>query len=142
MNRRSLTWMGSGLVLWMGWLFWLWQPERQLRLHQEHLFKAFTQRNWNAVSGLLAENYSDRWGQTRAILVQQAGEVFRHFSSVSVQEEIEETALTPGGGRVVARAIVSGHGTPVADEVIERVNSLASPFTFEWEHSSGKPWAW
>jgi len=36
------------LTLWALWLVWLWQPERQVRLHTTHFLKKVEQRNWEA----------------------------------------------------------------------------------------------
>lgn len=37
---------------------------------------------------------------------------------------------------------ISGNGGPVAQIVMERVNTLRGPFTFAWRKASWRPWDW
>lgn len=140
MKSEKTIWIASGLLVWALWLAWLWQPERQLRLHQQHLLKAMESRNWNAFSRLLADGYSDRWGGTKPEMVGMASDALRHFFVLSVQGEILEQAQREG--RIVERVKISGRGSAIADLVMERVNTLASPFVFTWAHRSWQPWDW
>src|SRR5688572_20180383 len=48
------------------YLLWLWQPERQVRLHTAHFLKKVERRNWEAATRFLAADYRDRWGHDRA----------------------------------------------------------------------------
>src|SRR5690349_19532500 len=42
-------------------LWWRWQPERQVRLHTAHFLKSVERRNWNSMQNFLADDYTDRW---------------------------------------------------------------------------------
>ena len=42
---------GLAVALCIGlYLFWLWRPEHQVRLHTEHFFHAIDGREWEAVA--------------------------------------------------------------------------------------------
>ena len=129
----------GALGLWALWLAWLWQPERQLRLHHEHLLKAVARRNWNSVSGFLADDYSDPWGGSKTETPGEGAEAFRSFFSLSVQERGREMTRE---GRVTEHLHFTGGGTPLAEMVLDRGNSLAEPFVFTWVHRSSHPWDW
>jgi hypothetical protein len=121
---------------------WLWQPERQVRLHQRHLLDAVGQRDWDKVGGFFDAQYADRWGHDKGFMLRAGREVFRQF--LSLQVESEPASCTAGGGRghISARVRLRGQGGPLAELAVERVNSLHAPFTFEWEQKSWRPWDW
>jgi hypothetical protein len=139
MKREHLLWAACAVAIWCIWLVWLWQPEHQLRLHQEHLRKAFAGRNWNRASNLVASDYSDRWGGSKSEMIGGAAGVLQHFVTLTIVADTRE--LSVADGRVVEGIRLIGQGSPLAEMAIDRVNSLASPFTFHWRRGS-MPWDW
>ena len=121
------------------WLAWLWQPERQVRLHTASLLKAIERRNWSKVQGLFADNYSDRWGHDKAFVVSGLRQVFESFFTLSIEHRILDADAT--SGRATVRVKMSGQG-PVASYVTAKINGLGDPFTFTWQRSGGMPWQW
>ena len=123
-------------------LLWLWQPERQVRLHTSHFLKKVERRNWEAARNFLADNYSDRWGHSKETAIGDAREVFRQFLFITIENRTDSCEMT--GDRATARTTVriSGSGGPIAQLVMERVNTLRGPFSFEWRKASWKPWDW
>src|SRR4051812_12485688 len=56
----------------------LWQPERQVQLHTEHLLRAIEGHDWNRVQGFVAPGYHDQWDHDRATLIDRMRQVL-HF---------------------------------------------------------------
>jgi hypothetical protein len=53
----------AGLIValvWGGWLAFLWQPERQVELHNVHLLEQIEKRDWKAVAEFVEAAYQDR----------------------------------------------------------------------------------
>lgn len=121
---------------------WLWQPERQLLLHQAHLRRAVEQRDWARVEALVDPAYADRWGYTRTTGVRDARQWLGQFFVLTVTAEAAGDELTAGGGTVRERWKIDGTGAEVAGMVEDRVNGLHAPFAFQWKHGSWKPWDW
>ncbi len=121
------------------WLAWLWQPERQVRLHTAGLLKAIERRNWNKVQDQFADNYSDRWGHDKAFVLSGLHQVFGSF--VFLKIEHENLSVSAASGSTITRVKMSGQGSVVAQYVMTKVNGLGEPFTFTWLRR-GKPWDW
>ena len=121
---------------------WLWQPERQLLLHQAHLRRAVEHRNWARVEALVDAGYSDRWGYTRSTAIRDARQWLGQFFVLTVTAAPAGDQLTAGGGTVTERWNIDGTGTEAAEMVKDRVNALQAPFVFQWRHGSWKPWDW
>jgi hypothetical protein len=124
------------------YLLWLWQPERQVRLHTTHFLKNVERRKWETASRFIAGNYADRWGHDKEFVLRESREVFRQFLFLTIENRtlacdvLDQSATT----RTVLK--ISGSGGPVAQLVMERVNTLREPFLFEWRRQSGAPWDW
>lgn len=134
---------GLAIALFIGlYLVWLWQPERQVKLHTENLFHAIEHRNWEAAADFIAADYQDQWGDDRAHVLERLSEGFRYVRGVRI------IASNPSVQVESLRAVWTGKITLHSsdDEVMEmldqRINSLQSPFELEWHHLSGKPWDW
>ena len=140
MDRQRLAIAAAALLALALWLAWLWQPERQLRLHTASLVKAVEQRNWSKVQSLLADHYADRWGHDKAFVVTGLQQVFGSFLFLKIEQE--SVAVQVASGTTITRVKMSGQGSPVAQFVIEKVNGLSAPFTFTWAKSGGMPWEW
>jgi len=121
---------------------WLWQPERQLLLHEAHLRRAVERRDWARVEALIDPAYADRWGYTRATAVRDARQWLGQFFVLTVTAEPAGDRLSPNGGTVTERWKIEGTGTEAAGMVTDRVNGLQAPFVFQWKHGSWKPWDW
>ncbi|MGB8170322.1 MAG: hypothetical protein WCF18_22660 [Chthoniobacteraceae bacterium] len=141
MDPKRLALLAAAALLAVAlWLAWLWQPERQVRLHTASLLKGIERRNWSNVQDLLADNYADRWGHDKNFVVTGLRQVFGSF--VFLKIEHENVSVDAVAGRTRTRVKMSGQGSAVAQYVMAKVNSLAEPFTFTWEKRSGKPWDW
>ena len=120
----------------------LWQPTRQVRLHQRHFLKAVEKRKWETVRGFIGAEYRDRWGHDKENVIGQASQVFGQFLFCNIAAEEHSLILADDAGTIGVRLAVTGSGSPIADMVKQRVNSLTEPFIFKWAHRSWKPWDW
>jgi hypothetical protein len=122
--------------------FWLWQPERQLLLHQASFREAIEGRDWNKVRGLMDPAYADRWGYTRDTGVQEARQYLGQFFALTITPQLESDQLTPEGGTVTERWQLDGTGTEMAGMIEQAANASHTPFVFQWRRRSWKPWDW
>ena len=123
------------------YLFKLWQPERQLELHSTHLLAQIEKKNWKNVGEFIANNYEDRWGDDRALLLERLREVFRAIPNARI--EATNPTVRAENGRGSWSAIIRIKGTGQFADLIEaRVNSLDEPFEFEWQQGATWPWDW
>ena len=121
---------------------WLWQPERQLLLHQAHFRHAVEGRDWGRIHEMLDAGYSDRWGYTRDTGIQEARQWLGQFFALTVTADPAGDQLAADGGTVTERWKIDGTGTEAAQMVVEHVNAVQTPFVFQWKHGSWKPWDW
>ena len=120
----------------------LWQPARQVRLHQRHLLRAVEKRNWQAVGRFIGAEYRDRWGHDKENVLGRATQVFSQFLLCHLEGEERSLALAEDTGIIAVKISLGGTGGPIAEYAKQRVNVLTEPFTFKWTHRSWKPWDW
>ena len=130
------------LVLWALWLAWLWQPERQVRLHTSHFLKKVERRNWAAAKEMMAADFTDRWEHNKASAIEDAQMVFSQFVFVTIENRTTRCLIYPPEGFADTKVKISGNGGGVAQLVMSRVNSLQEPFTFTWRKMGSAPWQW
>jgi hypothetical protein len=143
MDRKQVFFIAPLALFALGlYSAWLWQPERQVRLHTAHLLKAVEGRRWNKVQSFVADNYSDRWSHDKEFVLRESKEVFRQFLFITIQGETLSCSISGSTGVTRDRVKISGSGSPIAELAMERVNRLRQPFVFTWERASWKPWDW
>ena len=121
----------------------LWQPERQILKHNEHLLKAASDRNWTRLALLIDDKYSDRWGHDKTSALSDAREVLGQFFVLDLTGESPQAGADGMTGVVSCRLKMAGNGTPLAGAAMDEVNALRSPFTFQWTRKSWRtPRAW
>jgi hypothetical protein len=140
--RQLLFAVGLGLGALAIFLVVLWSPERQVRLHQEHLLSAISKKNWPRMASFIAEDYSDRWGHDKAFVLSAAHEVFGQFLFPKVTMDEPAIGIAGQTATVSARLQVTGQGSPIAQMIVERIEDLREPFIFRWQQRSAKPWDW
>ncbi len=124
------------------WLALLWQPARQVRLHQRHLLRAVEKRNWTNVGKFIGAEYRDRWEHDKENVIARSAQVFGQFLFCNIEAQEHSLHLADGAGTIGVRLTLSGTGSPIADFAKQRVNALTEPFIFKWTHRSWKPWDW
>jgi len=128
--------------------FWLWQPERQVLLHQRHFLDAVGDRKWKKIEAFLADDFRDRFGHDKAWALRESKEVLRHFFALTIEDsETAASFTTPEGAgpnmaTVTAFLKLAGSGTALAEYAKSEVNRSREPFTFAWRKQSWKPWDW
>ena len=131
----------SGLVALALFAAWLWQPERQVRLHQKHFLQSVERRNWRAMGNFLADDYADRWGHDKAFVLGATREVFGQFLFLTVEQRTDECTVEGTTGTARTTVKITGSGGPAAGYAVSAVNGLREPFVFTWERR-GRPWDW
>jgi hypothetical protein len=137
-------WFYAGLsvaLLCGGWLSFLWQPERQVRLHSEHLVSAVEKRNWSAAGEFVASDYRDQWGNDRVSLLERLHQGLAATRDLHFSVADDETNATGPEGSWHAKITLTG-GDDFAQPMVKRINSLSTPFDLHWRHVSGKRWDW
>ena len=142
MNFRNGFYAGLIVAaIWGVYLARLWQPQRQVELHSIHLLAQVQKHNWKTVGEFVASDYQDRWGNDRALLLERLPEVFRALPNARIEASSAGTRMENGRGYWSAKIIITAAG-PYAELIQRRVNSLESPFEFEWQRGPTWPWDW
>jgi len=143
MDRKQIALaVAAGAFAWALWLVWLWQPERQVRLHQKEFLQVVERRDARRLEKLLAPGYRDCWGQDRATMIDGCERIFGHFLFLTVDHRIEDCTVDGRMGIVRAPVKLRGTGSPIAEQAMTAVNALRQPFVFVWEKRSAAPWDW
>ena len=133
----------TALVISVGaYLFWLWRPEHQVRLHAENFFHAIDGRNWDTVADFIGDDYHDQWNDDRARLLERMREGFRWVRGSRITATNPSVRVEIPRAIWVGRIVVYSSDDAVMEVLDERVNKLPAPFEFEWRKVSGKPWNW
>ena len=141
-NFRNGLYAGLLLAAIVGiFLARLWQPERQVQLHSAHLLAQIEKKNWSAVAAFIGNDYQDRWGDDRTLLLERLREVFRFVGNPTISVKDVDIRTESARGFWRARITIKGTGE-FAPMIEERVNSLPAPFELEWRRGSSKPWDW
>lgn len=119
-----------------------WQPDRQVRLHTQALLSALESKNWKRLEKLIADDYSDTWGQDKATLQSRVRQVFSQFLILNLQAREIDVQEADGRGTAKVPISLSGRGGPLAEFAMQRGSTLQQPFTFTWRQQSWKPWDW
>jgi hypothetical protein len=117
-------------------------PEHQIRRHTDNLLHAIERRDWNGFAAFVSSDYQDQWGNDRARLLERTPEVFRYLRGVRMIPGVVIVQINGRKGTWQAKITIEGDNSEVAALVKERVNSLTTPFTLEWQRVSAKPWDW
>ena len=142
MDIRKHGLLGASLLLAIVlWCSWLWQPDRQVRLHQQNLLNAVQGRDWDRVAEFLDDKYSDRWGHDKGFVLREAREAFRQFLALEVEQELTDLSVESGAARAHVRIAMRGSGGPLANLVMNRVNGIKESWVFEWRQGN-RPWKW
>jgi hypothetical protein len=140
---RNGFYVGLSIALLLGiFLLWLWQPERQVRRHTEHLFHAVEQKSWTGVAEFIAADFSDQWGDDRGRLLERTREVLRYVRGMRIDAPNALVRTEYRRAFWVGKITIAGDEGEITAAIRERVNSLTTPFELEWRRISAKPWDW
>ena len=127
-----------GLYLW-----WLWEPEHQVRLHAAHLIEALEDNDWSDTGEFIDASYSDQWGHDRSLLLTRLRQVLSYARHLRI-ETIGTPRVDATNAEAVwtARIAIDADANEVSTFIKERINPLEEPFELRWRHQSSKPWDW
>lgn len=145
LSPRTLRWTAAAVVLfaalWIAPPFVI--PSRGLDRAWDRLLEAMEERDQDALRELIAADYRDGFGQSRdeaiALFDQAAGQ----FVSMDIRRlrpvvHVESSRL--GATEAVIR--VGGHGTPLAQMVVQGSATINAPTEFRWRRTGWQPWSW
>jgi hypothetical protein len=140
---RNGIYVGLVLAMIIGpYLWFLWQPRRQVQLHTEHFLEAIQQKSWGKLEEFVDERYQDQWSHNRELLLTRLREVLRFMRNLRLQRQELTIAAKEKRGQWLGRISVEADANEVSALVKERVNALETPFELHWQQQSGKPWDW
>lgn len=91
---------------------------------------------------MLANDYTDRWSHDPNSALSDAREVFSHFLFLTIENRTNDCAWQGVEATAHTTVKISGNGDPLAQMVMEKVNTLREPFAFTWRRVGRAPWAW
>ena len=121
---------------------WLWQPARQVDLHQRHFLEAAQDRKWAKLAAFFADDFRTPTGRDKKWALQQSGEILRQFIALDIRASQTEVAMSDDTARIHSLIRMEGTGTQLAMMAMSAVNDSPAPFEFTWKHKSWKPWDW
>ena len=143
MNLKNIAlWVGGLFVVGFVGLFWWAQPERQVRRAQGRFFSTVENRNFEAMSLLITEDYRDRWQQDKAIVTRGCREVFSQFMMLTIERADSRIERRGDSWELREKVTMKGLGGPLAMYARDEVNRLREPFAMTWRRRSWKPWDW
>ena len=142
MNFRTGFYAGLIVaVIWALYLVRLWQAPRQVELHSVHLLAEIEEKDWKAVGEFIGAEYKDQWGHDRVLLLGRLREMSRALTNPRVEWSAASVQTAGGRGNWTARITLKSTGE-FADYITSRVNSVETPFEFEWQRGATWPWDW
>jgi len=143
MDFKKIVLLAAGTLL-VGalWLNWWTQPERQIPRAQARLLAAIERRNFQDMSHMLADNYSDRWQQDKSIVTGRCREVFADFALLTIEHAPQGLQPRDDAWALSEKVQIKGLGGPIALAARDGINALREPFTMLWHQRSWKPWDW
>lgn len=141
-NRRRLAIAGATLLVGVVALAWYFQPDRRLARTWSELIAAVEARNPSRLHDVLAADYGDRWGHTRDSLANDARLAFLQLRELKVRPEQVTTQRDGDRATITAILRVEIEGGPGASEARVSINSIFTPFVFEWRRDPHAPWEW
>lgn len=142
-NFRNALFAGIAVVAALGvYLLQLWQPDRQVQLHSEHLLRAFERNDVAALAKFLHESYSDQWKQNREQALMRLGELRRVTQNIALETNDVLVFAAGDTGEWRARITATADRPELNMLFNERLNNVPEPFRLEWRRSSWKPWDW
>ena len=134
---------GLSVALAIGlFLFWLWEPERQIKRHTENFFHAIEDKKWERMVDFVASDYQDQWGHDRARMLERAREVFRYLRDVQINSSSVSVMIDKDRAHWSGKITIEADQNEISTLIKERVNSLDTRFELEWHRLSAKPWDW
>jgi len=142
-----VSWLKTAAIVLLAamaaWLFFLWQPARQVELHTSNLLARASSRDWDAVAAMMAKDYSDTWSHDRTSAIDEARQLFSHFFALHIVP-LHPLRVSEIADEFSARAPIGvfGTGTAVAEAVIEEVREAGGEAGFIWRKAGPWPWRW
>ena len=140
--KKTALLLGGVSLLAALWLRWWLRPERQIPRAQARLLSHIAKRDFDAMAGMLAADYRDRWQHDKAAVIGRSREVFSQFLTLTIGRESRGLHAGPGSWFLEEKVTLKGIGSPLAMAARDTLNAFHQPFFTEWRQRSWKPWDW
>ncbi len=97
------------------YLFQLWEPAKQVRLHSEHLLGALEKKDWSRVGDFVDASYADQWGHDRAELLTRLRQVLPYARNLHLVAREAIAQGEDGRGRWHARLTVEADPNEISE---------------------------
>lgn len=144
-RRNIFVGLLAAVALWLTWkgiAVLARSPERQVLDAQEELIRAVERRDWEAVGGMLTEDYSDEAGHDRALAVDDARQALAHFFTLTIQHTVTKHEVENKQASLLVQIRLEGNGAGLSQTVVTTVNGMAEPWEFRWRKEGAWPWTW
>jgi hypothetical protein len=141
-SKRNLAILTTGLGFVAAFGIWWVQPDRSLARAWDGLIGAVESRHPSGIRSRLAPDYHDRWGYDRETITEDARLAFFHFRDLELLVQDVTVAREGDDATITAIIRLKATGSERASDARLSVNSIYTPFTFQWERNSGFPWSW
>ena len=131
----------GAIILWL-YLFQLWQPEKQIRLHTMQLISTIEENDWSHVVLFIDPAYADEWGNDRNLLIARLRQVLPYARNLQVKTRRAWVQVAKAEGTWTAWITIEADRNEISEMIKERVNRLDEPFELTWRRGSRKPWDW
>lgn len=124
------------------WRVRAWSPERYVPHQFDKFIGRIEANRWSMAGWLVADGYSDRWGQDKASLIDSGRSVFRSFRWIEIRRSEENWTFSPGVATVVVTLELRGEGSEIAAMAKDAAARATEPFVFTWRKTGPMPWQW
>lgn len=135
---RRLLWIAAALALLLvAFLVWHLDADRQLDRRWRGLVEAVEARHAGRIHRFLAPDYTDRWGYSRETITADARLALHHFEQLELRPASVSVQRTGDRATITATIRVNARGSDLAERARLRVNSIYTPYMFEWRRTGG-----
>ncbi|MFV0415740.1 MAG: nuclear transport factor 2 family protein [Chthoniobacterales bacterium] len=125
-----------------GFLFWSWQPKRQVEKALQRTLAAVENKDGVDLAAQIANDYSDEWGFNRPQAVEYASQGLKQFFWITIVPQNTNIEIDGDTATITCNLLFEGHGTSLAQIALDRAQALKEPFVFSFRRESWKPWDW
>lgn len=141
--RFLLATLFLAALVYTGWWAFGRSPEQEVLAAQNNFLEAVADRDWEAVAGQLAGEFTSSAGHNRDTAIADAQQVLGGFLTLTLQSEQVNIQTTSDQAVVDMKILVSGTGSGLSQIILARAREMHSaPWLFEWQKQGSWPWNW
>jgi hypothetical protein len=142
MWKRLLALLVVISLAWGVWWLFLRSTERQILAAQETFLAALEERDWEAVRGMLAADFTGPGGITADVAMPELQRALEGFVTLNIEAREPSVKAARDIGVSTQLIRVTGLGSPLAIMARDKANQLQTPWLLHWRKTGGWPWEW